>query len=301
MYSNARKVRNLENAFNNAANYFTTNQAQQLILLTRNESDRLALAKLSYNRITDRNNFATIYNVLNSQSSRNELSAWVNAQGGVTYTPVTPVRTPMSASTFNSLYSSVQYTFGLGAKYSKLTDIFNNSSYNMTTDQAERLIRLVSSESNRLQLAKLGYDNLTDPQNVNQMYDMFDRQSSRDELEAYVRTQPTTTPTQYPYGTTYRVPMSETDYGVLYTDISNRFGLGVKYSALTDAFSNTNNYFTVAQSEQLIRLVSLEENRLQLAKLAYARITDPERISDLYDMFASQASVDELRVYISSR
>jgi hypothetical protein len=94
--------------------------------------------------------------------------------------------------------------------------------------------------------------------------------------------------------------MADADYNSLYNSIRNTWGFGAKFSALTDVFANTNNYFTVAQAENLIRLVSSETNRLQLAKQSYSHITDPANFSDLYDMFGSQSSVNELKAYVNS-
>jgi hypothetical protein len=46
----------------------------------------------------------------------------------------------------------------------------------------------LSSEDNRLNLAKLAFDNIVDQQNFRQLYDLFDSQSSRDELDNYIKT-----------------------------------------------------------------------------------------------------------------
>jgi hypothetical protein len=92
----------------------------------------------------------------------------------------------MSEYSFGSLYNQVQFTFGIGAKYSALEDIFNNNTYYFTADQAERLIRLVSAENNRLQLAKKAYYRITDTVHFSNLYDMFDNQSTVEELKLSV-------------------------------------------------------------------------------------------------------------------
>jgi hypothetical protein len=51
-----------------------------------------------------------------------------------------------------------------------------------------QIIALLSSEDNRLNLAKLAFDNIVDQQNFRQLYDLFDSQSSRDELDNYIKT-----------------------------------------------------------------------------------------------------------------
>src|SRR5688572_3891123 len=54
------------NAFLNTANYFTTDQVRELLLLINSEANRLALAKLAYPRVTDPTNFTLLYDVFNN-------------------------------------------------------------------------------------------------------------------------------------------------------------------------------------------------------------------------------------------
>ena len=294
------KVTALNTEFANTGNYFTTAQARQLILLINDENSRLHLAKTVYRGITNPANFSQLYDVLNSQANRNDLAAYVSNYHSGGYTNTYPAyKSPMSGESFNSLYSRVQNAWGFEAKMSDLTEIFANTSYYFTTSQAEQLIRLVSSESNRLQLAKASYDNIIDPANFSNLYDVFTSQASRNELSAYINNN---TSSGNNTGTinTYKTPMSDASFNSLYSRIQNTWGLGAKMSALTDLFANNANYFTTAQAEQLIRLVSLESNRLQLAKASYDNITDPANFSNLYDVLTSQTSRDELAAYVNT-
>ena len=180
------KMSALENIFANSNYYFTTAQAEQLIRIVSSESNRFELAKASYDNIVDQNNFDQLYDVLTNPTNRYELDRYVKANAGVgSSTPIT-TRTPMSSTEFNSLYNKVKNTWGFGAKMSDLTDIFNNEGYYFTVAQAKQLIGLVSSESNRLQLAKSAYNNITDPDNFSSMYDLLSSQSSKNELSTYV-------------------------------------------------------------------------------------------------------------------
>ena len=56
-----------------------------------------------------------------------------------------------------------------------------------STAQVRQLIQLISSESDKLELAKLAYRNTVDNRNYAQLYDVFAYQSSREELERYIR------------------------------------------------------------------------------------------------------------------
>lgn len=92
----------------------------------------------------------------------------------------------MSDAAFNVLYRDVQNRFGFGAKMAAVTDIFANTSNYFTVIQAKELIKFVDDESNRLQLAKSSYRNITDTENFRLMYEVLASQSSRDELAIYV-------------------------------------------------------------------------------------------------------------------
>lgn len=297
-FSSSARVTAVANAFTNTNNYFTTYQARQLLLLINDERNRLELAKLSYRGITDPTNFTQIYDVLNSQASRNELSTYVsNYKTGTVYTP--NYRMAMSDADFAVLYEDVQDEFGLGQKNNALTRIFATPAYYFTTAQAKQLILLISDENNRLTQAKASYAHITDPANFGLMYDVLSTQTSRNDLAAYVNT--------YNYNNgipantgvvTYRTPMADADFNSLYNSVSNTWGLGAKMSSLQNIFANTSYYFTTAQAKQLIKLVSSETNRLTLAKSSYSHITDPANFSSMYDIFASQASKDQLAVYV---
>jgi len=164
-------------------NYFTVYQVRQLLLLITSESDRLSLAKRSYDNIVDPANFSQLYDLFNNTNNRNDLASFVaSAQNG----GMTTVRIPMSETEYNSVYKDVQLTFGLGAKMSSLTNIFNQETNYFTVQQAKALIQLVSAETNKLELAKSSYNNITDPENFSSMYDIFSSQSAKNELMTFV-------------------------------------------------------------------------------------------------------------------
>jgi hypothetical protein len=194
---------------------------------------------------------------------------------------------------------------GTNARVTAITNAFNNASNYFTTAQVSKLIRLVNSESNRLNLAKLSYRTIVDPANFNQINELFNNETSRAELEAYVTNYDYNNPVKIRNGNRgnqgyTRTAMSDESFTNLYNSISRQFGLGVKMSSLTNEFNNSANYFTVAQARQLIQLVSDEDNRLQLAKSSYDNIVDPENFTRLYDLFTSQSKRTELSEYVRS-
>ena len=73
------KMTALTSIFANTSYYFTTLQAKQLINYVSDENNRLQLAKSSYRNIVDPGNFSQVYDLLSSQASRDELTAYVNS------------------------------------------------------------------------------------------------------------------------------------------------------------------------------------------------------------------------------
>jgi len=291
------KVSYIYNIFTNTNNYLTVSQARQLVLLAPDETNRLYLAKVSYRSIIDKNSFSQMYTVLNNQASRNELSNFVNTSSDSNNPVYTKVA--MKEADFNVLYRDVQNRYGLNAKMTALSEVFANENYYFTVAQAKQLIQLVSSESNRLELAMASYNNIVDQVNFNQLYDVLSSTASRNELENYVKGYQTTPGSTSPVVST-RTPMSASSFSALYDDVRSTFGLGAKMSRLTEIFDNETYYFTVAQAKQMIQLVSAESNRLQLAKSAYGNITDTENFNLMYDVLTSQSSKNELSSYVNT-
>lgn len=58
------------------------------------------------------------------------------------------------------------------------------------------------------------------------------------------------------------------------------------------------NYFTSQQVKELLQLFTFENNKLELAKLAYSRSTDRNNYYLVNDVFTYSNSKDELARYI---
>jgi hypothetical protein len=293
-YYSSTRMSLLRDAFSSTTNRFSSYQARQLVQLGADEASRLELAKASYRTITDPTNFSIMYDILQSQASRNDLAAFVQA-GGVSSNNSTTYRTPMTDAAFNSIYSNVQGQWFPGAKFNAIRDAFNNTANLFTSAQASQLIQLLSDEANRLELAKRSYANITDPGNFSVMYNLFTTQSYKDALAAYVNSYSSSSSTT---GTPTRTPMTESSYNSLYNSIRGQWLPGAKMNALRNTFANSSYYFTSAQAKQLIALVSDEANRLELAKASYRNITDPTAFSQLYDLLSTQANRDALAEYV---
>ncbi len=283
------QMNSLTNAFNNTSNHFTTSQASHLIQIVGAEANRLQLAKLSYRSISDPANFGLIYNLLSTQASKNELSAYVNANYNTGNNPTGT----MNDASFNSLYQTIQQQWPVSTQMNSLTNAFNTTSNYFSVYQASQLIQIVSAEANRLQLAKLSYRSITDPGNFSQIYNLLSTQAGKNELAAYINT-------NYNAGSNPTGAMADANFSTLYQTIQQQWPVSTQMNSLSNAFNNTANYFSVYQASQLIQIVSAEANRLQLAKLSYRSITDRDNFNQVYNLLSSQASKNELAAYLNT-
>jgi hypothetical protein len=275
----------VSDAFANTNYFFTTAQAKQLIQLINSQNNRFTLTKASYRSITDPTNFTQMQDVLNSQSHRDQLSAYVSTYNAGSSS------TAMTAARFNTIYKTAQRQATTNSKVSYIYNAFTNTNNYFTVAQARQLVQLAPDEANRLYLAKISYRSIIDRTNFSQMNTLLNTQASRNELNIFVSTYDNSSPVYA------KVAMKEADFNILYRDIQNRYGLGAKMAALSNAFANENYYFTTAQGRELIQLVSAESNRLELAKASYDNIVDQANFSQLYDIF-SNSSRNELEIYV---
>lgn len=89
---------------------------------------------------------------------------------------------PMSDNDFNRLVQKIRSQW-IG-KMGTAKDAVNNNYFN--TYQVRQILQIFSSESDRLELAKLSYRNVVDQQNFRRLYDLFTYQSQT-ELDRYTR------------------------------------------------------------------------------------------------------------------
>ena len=203
--------------------------------------------------------------------------------------------TPMAVADFERLLQSVKSKWSQTSKYNAVKSAFNNKANYFTTDQAGQLTLLVSSEPRRLELIKLSYPRITDPDNFSDVADLFSSATNKDNIQKFIAAKnPGTVTEQY----VNRTPMSDADFDKLQTKASLHFRQSSTVRDIREALNNKNNYFTIVQIRALLSMVSNETDKLALAKLAYHRATDPNNFSQLFDMFASQTSVDNLNNYI---
>lgn len=305
------------NAFLNTSNYFTTDEVRQLLLLINSEYNKLALAKLAYPRVSDPSNFTTLYDVFNSVASRDEMNTFIRNNpnnnntynnnggynnggynnGGYNNNNNNSYRTAMADYQFSQLLQTVNSQYSQSGKYSAITGALNNNANYFSTYQIRQLLSVINSENDRLTLAKQSYLRVSDPANFTSLYDLFYNQASRNELNNYV-IQNGGTGTTVQYNT--RTPMADATFAQVLQKVSNHFLPWDKVRDARDAFNNTSYYFSTSQIRQILSVIATENDRLDLAKLAWSRVTDPTYFTQLYDLFTNQSSRDDLNAYIQA-
>lgn len=289
------------NAFLNTANYFTTDQVRELLLLINSEANRLALAKLAYPRVTDPTNFTILYDVFNTVSSRDQMNAFIrnnpnnNNSGRGNWRDRnnnnnSSLRTPMADYQFSQLLQTVNSQYSQSGKITTITGAFNNTANYFSTSQIRQLLSVINSENDRLALAKHSYARVSDASAFTSLYDLFYSQSSRDELNNFINGNTGNTGT--------RTAMASYQFNQLLQNVNSQYNQAGKFNVVTSAFNTTGNYFSTAQVRQLLSLVNSESDRLALAKLSYLRVTDPVNFTSLYDLLLSQASRVDLNNYV---
>ena len=208
----------------------------------------------------------------------------------------------MSDAAFDKLHAATKAKWSQTSRYTSLKTTFNTKANNFTTEQAGELLMLITSESRRLELAKLAYPRIIDPENFSDTRELFTVETNKSNLDKFILTKNpeanVINNTGTNTNTTGYTPLSTAQFNQLLTTVRNQYQQAGKYAVIRDAFSVSNNYYTTAQIRQLLTSITSESERLALAKLSYKRVTDPNNFSSLNNLFASQASRNELSNFV---
>lgn len=302
-WSQTARIASIRSAFTSTTNYFTTDQVGQLLSLVTSEASRLDLAKIVYPRVTDATNFSQLSELFSNQTYRDQLDLFIKTNGGTTTAsnnnPVTTTnygnRTPITDSKFSDLLQTVNNQYQQAGKVAVVKDALDITTYYFTTAQLRQLITPVTAEHDRLTLLKQAYSRAADTNSFYTLSDLLYSQSSRAQLDTYIRTGGVVSSNNY----SNRIAMSDAEFMRLEMKARLHFRQSSVVQDIRTAF-NTTAYYSVLQIRQLLLLVSSEADRLSLAKLAFHRVTDPTGYKQLDDLFTLQASRDELARYTAA-
>ena len=91
----------------------------------------------------------------------------------------------MNDRDFKNVLTSIDKEWLESNKFKSASQIVTSNS--LTTAQVEQVLLLFSFENNKLEIAKEAYNNTVDKENYSRLYDVFSFNSSKAELDRYIR------------------------------------------------------------------------------------------------------------------
>ena len=196
---------------------------------------------------------------------------------------------------FNQLLQSVRSKWSQALKGETISEAFNKPNTYFSVNQIKQLLTLITTENDRLDLAKLSYLTVTDSSNFVQLSDLFKSQGSNTEFNAFLRSNGLESGPSF---TSSKMAMTETKFNALLQNVRSKWSEALKGETESEAFNNSNNYFTTLQIRQLLTLVNLENDKLDLAKLSYRSVTDSASFIQLADLFQVQANREDFNNFL---
>lgn len=167
-------------------NYFTTNQALELVQLVSDQSSRLHLVKAIYSRLTDPQNVSLLYTLFYDENVITQLKNYLNANDNSSR-PHNFGKTSITDAAFSKIYDEARSHFRSSSRLRSVTAALSDTTLYFTSYQVRQLLLLLKTEAERLELAKAAYRGVTDPANfLQQMKDLFTWEASRTDLENYI-------------------------------------------------------------------------------------------------------------------
>lgn len=98
------------------------------------------------------------------------------------------------------------------------------------------------------------------------------------------------------YGNGYNQAVSTGEFQQLVANVKSEWFASGKLNTAKQGISNY--YFNTSQVGQLMQLFSSDNDKLELAKLAYSKTVDAANYTSLYNLFSYQSSRDDLNAFI---
>ena len=95
------------------------------------------------------------------------------------------IKTPVTDAQFNTLMQTVRNKWSQALKGETESEAFNNPNNYFRTSQIRQLLTLITSESDRLDLAELSYRSVTDSTNFIQLSDLFKVPSNKSDFNDF--------------------------------------------------------------------------------------------------------------------
>lgn len=268
-------------------NCLSSAQVKKIATLFENDFNRLEFAEIAYLNTIDKSNFYEVYDSFAYFSTVFRLHDYINGKGGAIKTKDDNVLTKLTFPNYNypkhSDYrgnkgcNSVLYEPVFLAQAQKIANANSENeklprgkkflqNYCFSTTQVMKITSLLSIESNRLILAKLGYKRVYDKGNYNYMTQLFKYEFNRRELLKYINSAPY-------------------DDNLADCKVTDKELADIKAQINKQSFSNTKmtlakqvikakKCFTTDQIIEILKLFNYDSLKMDLAKYAYDYVTD---------------------------
>ncbi|MGQ9864221.1 MAG: DUF4476 domain-containing protein [Bacteroidia bacterium] len=218
--------------------------------------------------------------------------------------------TPISRESFQNAYQVISSKTFENTKLDALKQITRSNC--LLAADIRDLAKLLDFEPSKLDYTKFAYDYCYDVQNYFQVYEVFDFETSIQELNSYIENRPpkyppvttapaapSSTPGLAPPGMPCTTPMTPPAFKEALATIRKNFAQEARVQMARQILQS--NCLKADQVRDMLKLFYMEKDRLELAKFAYDYCADPQNYHVVNQAFYQSSSVAELSQYIQAR
>ncbi|MCS6821993.1 MAG: DUF4476 domain-containing protein [Microscillaceae bacterium] len=307
-------------------NCLTANQVKEIALLFQDDLSRLDFAKEAYHTVFDKQNFYEVYNSFLYFSNVFILHDYVQMQRGSAVsplpTPTTPnspvptlnfpalnypnyfsysgnrnCSTPLSESEFMLLAQPIATLNGDNARITAINRSLNQ--YCWAVSQLMRLATLLDLEINRLNLLKQAYVRCFDIDNYNQAVQVFSNTIHQQDLQNFIRQQQNLynlNPNNHPLNCS----VSASDFAQMISTLNEQSFENTRVNMMKQLFS-TYKCFTIAQIAEFMKILSFDDNRLEVAKAGYDFCIEKKNYFMLANSLVYSDNRNKLIIFLSEK
>jgi Domain of unknown function (DUF4476) len=268
-------------------------------------------------------------NGYNSQTEKwNEISGW---PGFVNPTPdPNPVFTggdttcplPMTYDGFNAAMTRIKSKPLEGTRLAIAKDIAEQNCFSSL--QVKEMLSIFSVDNSRVELGKIVWHHLNDPKNWSLVYDAFTYGDKIEELKAYVKSHPLSTPKVFiappppkdtqivivphvyvpppvavagytgPIGCAW--PMDDATFNSMKASVNAKSFADEKEAVVRQAVGAS--CVTAAQSKKIVELFTFDSGKIEMAQFCWDHCYDYDNFFMVNDAFTFSSSMDEVNDYM---
>lgn len=302
MSANRGNINAFQTAMDLSRRYcLTSTQARELANYLANDRDKFDFLKSSYINISDKENFADVMDVFRLFSSAIRLYHFTMAAPNAAPpipTPTTPnCNRAMDPQSFSYLRNTVMSAQEDRQKASQILNAANNC---LNTQQVNQLVTLIRDENIQFDILKRLYPVVFDPQNYHQAA-LYLPINVRSQFVAFLENQNgSPNPTSVTLaGSATPIAVSELDFNQFLASIKK-----LSFEKDKDNYIKTymkNAYMNTAQIRQVLKLLTFDATKLDVAKFLFDRCIDKQNYFSVADDLQFSSSKEDLNQYVKSR